>query len=126
MFYLMMKVNVSKDVDQRLDRKVLRPLLCDILYLFGQGSFYYQGENGIMKTDVCGSHVCLGSLRTSAPKMFPIIHMFFKLIIKYSKDKPLPKSQTRGVTVLVFDIRRVEDHGRFQYFRIKVVFKYRT
>ena len=32
MFYLMMKVNVSKDVHKRLERKALRPLLCDILY----------------------------------------------------------------------------------------------
>ena len=43
----MMKVNVSKDVHKRLERKALRPLLCDILYLFGQGNSYYQGKNGM-------------------------------------------------------------------------------
>ena len=75
----------------------------------------------MMKTDVCGNDVCTGSLRTPAPKMFPRIHM-----LKYSKDQPLPKSQKRGVTVLVFEIRRVEDHERFKLFRIKVAFKYRT
>ena len=47
MFYLMMKVNVSKDVHKRLERKALRPLLCDILYLFGKGNTYYQGKNGM-------------------------------------------------------------------------------
>ena len=126
MFYLMMKVNVSKDVHKSLERKALRPLLCDILYLFGQGNSYYQGKNGMMKTDVCGNHVCTGSLSTPAPKMFPRIHVFFKLILKYIKDQPLPKSQKRGVTVLVFEIRRVEEHERFKLFRIKVAFQCRT
>ena len=58
MFYLMMKVNLLKDVlvlYKRVERRarLKTAAICDILYLFGQGNLYYQGkENGILTTDV--------------------------------------------------------------------------